>query len=216
MNNDSIFLDFQALYRASRLTESENFIIKDGIINTELYNSQKRKILLIAKEHNFINKLKYPNGYEGDYRYWWDNHLNYTFSHRISEWSFGVADDFRTPYEEISWEQKMNALRSIAFINVKKTGGGSSSNPNTILSYIEASRDLLQQQITAVDPDLIICCFRHDFYVSKLLEVSMERVPTNHYSLGTWQDRKVINSYHPSSRKGKKFLFDQIREAVRT
>lgn len=214
MQSDSIFLDFQTHYKANHLADSENFIIKDGIINPELYKSQKRKILFIAKEHNFINRDKYPNGYEGDYRHWWNNYLNYTFSHRISEWSFGIADEFNTTYEAISWEQKMNALKSIAFINVKKTGGGSSSNKATLLNYIEVSRDLLQQQITGIDPDLIICCFRYDCFVNKLFDVAMERVPPNHYSLGTWQGKRVINFYHPSSRKGKKFLFDQIREAV--
>ena len=216
MYDDSIFLDFQARYKANHLADSENFIIKDGIIDPELYSRQKPKILFIAKEHNFINRDEHPNGYEGDYRHWWKNYLNYTFSHRISEWSFGVANDFDTAYEQMSREQKMNALRSIAFINVKKTGGGSYSNPDTILSYIKASRDLLQQQIIDIDPDLVICCFRHDCYVERLLEVSMKRVSSNHYSLGTWQSKRIINFYHPSSRKGKKFLFDQIREAVRT
>ena len=216
MHSNSLFLDFQSLYKANQLTDSDNFIIKDGIINPDLYSRQKPKILVIAKEHNFINKDQYPNGYEGDYRQWWNNYLNYTFSHRISEWAFGIANEFTTAYEEISREQKMTALRSIAFINVKKTGGGSFSNPDTILSYIETGRELLQQQVRAINPDLIICCFRHDCYVDRLFGVPMQRASTNHYSLGSWQARRLINFYHPSSRKGKKFLFDQIQEATRT
>lgn len=210
MDDDSIFDQFNLLYQARQLADCNRFNIKDGIIQPELYYAQPIRILIIGKEHNFIKPRLYPDGYEGDYRVWWKDNLNYTFSLRISEWSFGILDNFETPYEAISREQKIHSLRSLAFINVKKTGGRSKSNPNTILAYISASRELLHKQINQINPEVILCCFRHDLYVEALFDIVMTKSSFESYNTGFWQGRKVINTFHPSSRKNKQYLYNKL------
>ena len=40
---------------------------------------------------------------------------------RLAEWSYGIINDF-SPYKNI--KNKLSYLRRIAFMNVKKSGGG--------------------------------------------------------------------------------------------
>ncbi|CCH01966.1 hypothetical protein FAES_3965 [Fibrella aestuarina BUZ 2] len=216
MNDDSIFSRFGQLYKENSLIDCDQFLIKDGIIDPALYPCQPRRILVIAKEHNFLHRNKQPNGYEGDYRAWWKMQVEHRFAHRISEWCFGVLNGFTTPFEEVTHEQKQLALRSIAFMNVKKTGGGHASNPQTILDYIDVSRALLLEQIQQIAPDLIIGGFRHDVYMERLFGVAMTPALSDGYSTGSWQGCQLITSFHPSARKSKRFLYTKLAETMRT
>jgi hypothetical protein len=213
MDTDAIFTQFEELYRLKNLHGCYNPFIKDGIIDHFRFNSQHTKILFIAKEHNYLGTLDQKD-YKADYREWWNLHVHLQFSHRISEWAYGILNSFDIDYEQLNYEQKHEALRSIAFINVKKVSGNSSSNPKVICDYIIQSRELLHQQITEISPTLIICCFRHDYYTEHLFGLKLTRSVTNAFSYGKWNNINVINFYHPSSRKNKQLLYGLIEEAV--
>ena len=201
--------EFKKLYEQKGLTDSENGFIIDGIIDEAKYKFQKNKVLFIAKEHNHIN----DNYKEGSYIEWWKTGVRYNFSHRLSEWAYGILDNF-PPYSDITDENKLNAQQSIAFINLKKTYGGASANPVVLATYVEKSRHLLLQQIKEISPTIILCCLRYDYLPKKLFGFT-EMIDTGHgFSYSVWDKKLVINFYHPSSRKNKVDVYQQLEKVV--
>lgn len=210
-SNDAIFEEFKELYRAKELPDWQKVFIKDGVIHPAAFAGQRHRVLFIAKEHNYLGGKEDTN-YKADYREWWKEHIHLLFSHRISEWAYGLLNDFSTGLETLSYAEKHSALQSIAFINVKKSSGGATANKQTILAYISESRELLHRQIQGIAPTLIISCFRHDYYTEHLFANNMKRVSAA-YSLGSWNGIPVITYYHPSSRKNKKQLYTDLARA---
>lgn len=214
MPEDLLFSQLRELYIAKNLPDCEKKFVKDGIIDPTLFAEQPIKILFIAKEHNYLGGYGEETD-QADYRVWWNCHVHLQFSHRISEWAYGILNNFPSGYDQLSYDQKHQALRSVAFINVKKASGNASANPEIICQYINESRELLLQQIKEIAPDLIIGCFRHDYYIELLFGNKLTRATSNAYSYGRSNDGiKIINFYHPSSRKNKLFLYTNLGEAV--
>ncbi len=210
---NTIFAEFAKLYRTKGLVDNENRFVQDGIINPDLFFKQTIKILFIAKEHNDLNPNVSDDVYQPGYSGWWNQHVHLQFSHRIGEWAYGIINGF-PDYSEINYQRKHEALKSIAFINVKKTSGGASSKLNVIMEYISKSKELLQRQIGEIAPTIIICCFRYDKYVESLLDTQGMLLTPNGFGFTLWQGIPVINFYHPSSRISKFKLYKQLEEAV--
>lgn len=212
INTEELFNQFEVLYKTNNLPDCHNSFIEDGINNTDLFEQQKIKILFIAKEHNYTGQQNDEAYKEAAYRVWSKQGVYLQFAHRLSEWAYGLLNGF-PPYEQLTYEDKHKALQSIAFINVKKASGNSSANPKHICQYIIKSQFLLHQQIEDIVPTLIVCCFRYDHYVELLFGNKMVRTGSSAYSIGTWKGIDVINFYHPSARKNKKLLYEQLEEA---
>ena len=216
MNDDLIFDSFKKLYESQTTFADYNGVfIKDGIVNKTLFGKPGEKILFIAKEHNLPKDYeKKKETYAADYRIWWEHYLNSRFSIRISEWAHGIKNNFETNFDDIDDVlHRQAALRSIAFINVKKTAGRANANATTIWRYIGASRTLLLQQISEIAPTLIVCGFRYDNYPDQLFGPSMKKSESGTFSTGTWAGIDIINFFHPSCRKDPKWLYEELGKA---
>lgn len=222
MQSVSLFNQFSTLYACERLCDHDRPIIKDGIIHPQTFEKQSKRILFIAKEHNLGADGDDPD-FAADYGVWWQDYVYKRFAHRVSEWAYGILNDFPEDFHGISKEVRLEALRSIALINVKKSSGTAAANSKVITAYINKSRALLQQQIIEISPTLIICCFRYDNYPNDLFSeggqslgqgFEMKRHSSNLYSRGLWDGMPVINFFHPSARKNKQFLYTELANAV--
>ncbi len=124
-------------------------IKKDGIIDESIYDLQEIKILFICKEGND------PKQKAGDFRIWWRDQLWGIHANRIGTWAHGILEKF-PKLEDVSRENKKYALRRIAFINLKKIAGKSSSSYPEILKHVRLMKKELLKQIEIINPDLII------------------------------------------------------------
>ena len=174
--------------------EGEQFL-KDGIVNEDLYQLSKKKILFIAKESNDQTKKDW------DYREWWNEVLKYSFSYRIAEWSYGILNDF--PIYDKIWEQDgaaHNAIKHIAFMNVKKSGGFGSADYDEILEHIKNNIKFLHEQIDIIDPDLIILGVSYDEYINELF-LDLEWKKSGYgIDVARYNNAKIIRFHHPSAR----------------
>ncbi|WP_221621986.1 hypothetical protein [Larkinella knui] len=210
---ETLFTKFEERYLTKNLKDCNNQFIRDGIINPVFYAAQSTKVLFIAKEHNYRSQHDYKNNH-ADYREWASKVVYLRFAHRLSEWAHGILNNFQADVDQLTYDQKHTALKSMAFINVKKVSGGATSDADLIGEYIVESRDLLHQQIGMIKPDLIVCCFRYDGYVTQLFDIPLEKPVSNAYSVGRWEGIGIINFWHPSARKRKTLLYAQLKEAV--
>ena len=214
MNYPSLKDEFVSLYKTKELTDCNNRFVKDGIINPALFAQQKIRVLFIAKEHNDLDPTTADETYTPDYSVWWNHHIHLQFSHRVSEWAYGIINDFPDYSGIEEGNKKHEALKSIAFINVKKVSGGAAADPILISKYIEYGRELLHRQIAEIAPTIIVCCFRDNWYVEHLFGFGPMKSTVDKLGVGIWNNINVVNFYHPSARKSKHGLYSQLKEVI--
>lgn len=178
-----------------KVPEYKAKLVKDGIINEELYQVASRKILFITKEPNN------PNQEPGDFRDWLKKEIYYSFSYRIAEWSYGILNNF-PKYDEI-WRRRglaHKAIQHIALINIKKSGGGGNADYNRMMEHLKLNFNLLHRQIEIIDPEIVIIGTSWNQLRDGLFPQIEWRQSGYDIMIGKYKNLKIIDYYHPSSR----------------
>lgn len=166
----------------------------DGIIDPDLFAKAATKVLFLCKE---------PNNHEGegfDFREEWRDQLKYRFAHRLEQWAEGLLNDF-PPFEEMKASSSV-ALRSVAFMNVKKTGGRSFSEKADILDHAKRFKHHLLDQIRQIDPQIIVGSLSWWSVYEALFgaEATKDREVIEDMWVFKHGRAVVIDFYHPSNR----------------
>jgi len=189
----------------------QGHFVKDGIINEENFQDSNPKILFITKEPNN------PNQDVGEFREWWKEELKYTFSRRIAEWSYGIINHFPIFDQILSDnEAKINALQQIAFMNVKKIGGGGSSEYERISKHIKMNYDFIHDEIRIIDPDIIILGISWKEIRTELFPDLKDKWIKSGYdiAIARFKKAKVIDFYHPSSRTAPASSYSLLQNII--
>lgn len=185
--------------------------ITDGIVDEENYNSATPKVLFIAKE---------PNDQTNDSWDYFDLLLNYKefrypFLYRLAEWSYGVFNDF-PPIEEL-WEDEKRLYKvfnKIAFMNVKKSGGNGTSDPEIINDHIKNNLNFLLKEIEIINPEIIITCLSWENSVNILFPDATWSSSGYNIRIGRFKQAKVIDFYHPSSRNAPAAVYSLLQNVI--
>ncbi len=206
-------------WKKERPEESER-MHPDGIICEETYNKTKPKILFIMKEPNN------PEWETWDVReYWAKGEIDYLFSWRLSRWANGILNGF--PSLPVSDDECRKSIQSIAFMNLKKTGGGRSSDYDEILKATEDNQKFLQRQVSIISPDVIVGGIGFDGRLWSLLfpDISFQQSgifppwdKDYDMRIALHEGIQVIDFYHPSytrhSEEDFYCLLDRTYKAV--
>lgn len=185
--------------------------ITDGIIDIDKYLRADYKILWILKEpYDYFNENGDPYG--GG----WSICEVLSGKQTISDFqsgrptykpmiytSYGILNNF------CRWENMNNvendcsmldALKSVAYINVKKTPGYTTSNYSTIENAYQKYRTILIKQIEYFQPDIIIGgSTLHLFFED--LDLKKELMRKNCSVEYIVKNKQIfINAYHPAQR----------------
>ena len=170
-------------------------LIRDGIIDEETYDQQSTKILFIAKEAND------PGQTEWDFRTWWNeqSRVSHAFCRRLAEWAYGILHGF-PPLASIDEPGLASALRSVAFMNLKKMGGGGSANMEAIENTVKLERALLIEQIEIIAPDIIVGSAGYSRILHHLFS-GADFVDSGYdVHIAKWRGSRIVDYYHPSYR----------------
>lgn len=184
------------------INHKDNIFIRDGVVCPELWFAQDFRPLFLLKE---------AYGGEDD----WDlakNHLLLNkpidkIWERVSGWIKGMLSTTKTSLPEFIKDDTETSrynneyLKKTAVINIKKSGGKSSSDYDEIGSYALFDKDRLKKQLELCDPTIIVCG-----YTSSYLETILDkefRSPYNdnlfyHITLNG-HDVIVIDFWHPAN-----------------
>lgn len=126
----------------------------DGIIDRKYYNNAHYKIAWVLKEAN--NKGNGPldiRKYLHDYR-----PVNDLTPRRVALTCAGINDtDCDDTYElDCNSDYVRNQLLSIAWININKEGGSSTTDSKRIKEYYAQNKNTVFNQIYEADPEIII------------------------------------------------------------
>lgn len=188
-------------------------IIPDGIINNEKYTMSKFKILWILKEPNSnengwsyqeylsINEIERKLGTKKDT-------LTYKIFQKILYSSYGILNGYPSysSMPSITEKKVYEVAEQIAYINIKKTIGGSASDNSEILKAYSENKNTILNQIVECDPNIIIFGNTLRFFDQndlKKIEWDLSNATwyadtknTTFYHLSA--DKIVINAYHPA------------------
>ena len=179
----------------SDFPEYQGKFVKDGIINETDYKDQKIRVLFIGKEPND------PEKKGGDFREWWSVEIKWTFSRRICEWAYGFLYDFPAigtlPNDN---DVRLKILNSIAFMNLKKIGGGASVDQAVINETVIHEKHLILEEIEIINPHIIVGSVGD----SKIWELIFPGIKFVNTGFRVWVAKfnsyKIIHYYHPSYR----------------
>lgn len=193
-------------------------LVPDGVVDEGAYLSSSPKIILIMKEVNspgdsdwdlreFIRK--------GARRQTWDN---------VTRWVIGIRhlpeDIPWRDLKEISNEQRQDHLKTLSVMNLKKSPGSHTTDNNELAAAALRDRDLLNEQFSLYDPDLIVCCGSitcDRFQESVRLQYSSDWATTKR---GVWfrifnSDRILVSYSHPEARVDHPLLYYGLVDGIR-
>lgn len=179
-------------------------LIKDGIINNELFSKAKIKLLFITKEPND------PAQTSWSLSDWMNTEMKYSFAKRIAEWSYGILNDF-PPISTFELTELHKSLKSIAIINIKKTGGKSNSDLDEIVSHLKQNKTYLLKQIRMIKPDLIIGGIGHVKYWSYLFDNIEFKDSGYDIKFADYNGIRILDYYHPSYRVPKAMSYALLK-----
>lgn len=191
--------------------QEDTYPILDGIIDPKRYVSAKFKILWILKEpYDQFDEDGTPYG--GG----WDLKKLIKSRNFIQEYtsgrptfkpmiyaSWGIFNDFCLWDDMDNVEEvptMLNALKSIAYINVKKLPGHKSTHYSVCNDAYSSYKKLLLNQIELINADIIIGggTLHHFINDLQLSELDSHQQGSSNYFM---KDNKIyIQSYHPAQR----------------
>lgn len=199
------------LFARWRTERGYKYFISDGVLDEAEWNKQSCKILFVLKEANWENSNADLCEFllsESSPSYWktWNN---------VARWIKALIEKGEYP-RYVSKSDKSYWLRKAAVMNLKKVGGDSVAEDETIRDYSKADRKYLKEQIELYAPDIIICCGRgvgknadilHDtvFEPSQVSEWQEPITETKYNYFVAAVDNKqvpVVSFYHPQMRGG--------------
>lgn len=201
---------------------AENFKrepIFDGIVSEKDYQNSEIKILWILKDPN-------STGEDGS----WDmrGHIKNNLKTET-----GILKGSSPTFKKIiyvtngilnnlSWNDELfhpsykpgviDELKKIAYINIKKTGGGPVANENDIREYYNYSKNLLFEQIKEFKPNIIIFGGTYKFFQEDLNLGALENFGS--CSAIFKNDTLYIKAYHPMYTIKEEIYFNDILKAV--
>ncbi len=201
----------------ARWRESRADLVPDGVVNEQAYLRSDPKVLFVLKEvndrHGSLRDLRDFLKRGGKGPTW----------NPIARWITGIRRlPERTPLQDVEKKIgetfRIQALQSIAAMNLKKSPGGGSTEYPRLEAAATEDADLLAEQFLLYDADLVICCgdsvdklvdkFRLD--EGRAWQSTTSGVRYKEYKEGKF----IISSAHPQVRRRKDLLFYGLVDTI--
>jgi hypothetical protein len=187
------------------LKSQDSVYVLDGIINVEKYLAAKYKILWILKEPYGEWEKGDSLCKEIDKKRSWDEQPSSgrpTYRPMIYA-SYGILNDFILWKEipSIGNEYVYATIKSIAYINIKKNPGESTSSPSQIKKSYKENKDFLLRQIITYNPDIIIGGYTLPLFFNDLnIPIENKRIISHIIHCYPTKNKLYLDTFHPSVR----------------
>lgn len=200
--------------------------IVDGVINTQKYfniPADKPKILWILKEANSQDSAwNYQDLLSSEQLAKSNDYSSIPTIKKVLYISYSILNEFINYDDILGIQDKclFGIAEEIAYININKDPGGKGTVDNKAFNEnLEKYRIIVQKQIDAYCPDIIILGNTKNFLNINLFDESLKSYSddtTHNTALYEYADRLIINAYHPSARSNtitEKVYCNEIIEA---
>ncbi|WP_028865658.1 hypothetical protein [Psychromonas aquimarina] len=182
---------------------------RDGIISPDHWERSDLKVLFILKEtnkarQNVVNAI--TNALSSKKSCWWKGKV----LRRVGRWAYGLANysgevpsfkDAKSFGKEAAW--------SIAYINMRKTAGGSRTNKKSFDAHVNEYAPYIKRQVELIKPDVIVLCgtFKP---VKKHVFPEMEHVCKRVHK---YNNMLLINAFHPAAIVKSAGIYHQVLDS---
>lgn len=142
-------MSFDALFTEWKNQYNFNAFIRDGIVDDEHYHNPH--ILFVLRDMNCLHERDLCADLRKDGSGWktWNN---------IGRWTKALLDGNEEYPQNMSTVNRVEQLKRIAVINLKKEGGMSRTVGNELMEAVQTQHDMIYEEICLCDPSIIICC----------------------------------------------------------
>lgn len=188
-------------------------MVKDGLVDAQLYIESKYQILFLLKEVN--------GGKDWDLREFLKGGGRKQTWNNVARWIKGINNIEKEiswkELEDISDDERTELLKCVAVVNLKKTSGFHTAIAEEINAAAKRNAKRLKNQINLYAPSIIICGGTEGQYFREIAEYKPEWKCT---SRGIWyvveEEKRIVISYsHPEARVKDCLLYYGIVDAVR-
>lgn len=204
-----------ALY-APHLVKDEHFV-PCGVVDEDAYGASRPRVMFLLKEVNDPGHDKtwtlpgflrgqVEKGIEGQYRMW----------REVGTWVHGLRSGF--PKFKDAQAGRVEGLRAIAVTNLKKSGGGGQADMEKVEEVAKRDRELWEEEIRIMDPDLIVCGNTY-WIIEDILNFGPPPIPgtcgARHAIANVGgRDRVFLETYHPAARTKSAAMYAFFKEVV--
>lgn len=144
---------------AERDHHRDQVFVSDGPIDWDIWRNQESpKVMFLVKEAHWDDEntglCEWLRDDGPRYNIWW----------RVAYLAYGLQGltrDSMLPDPLEQWneieDEVVKAFRSVAVVNVKKSGGTSLSDEHDLRGYVEKDGDLITRQVMGLQPHFIVC-----------------------------------------------------------
>lgn len=142
-------MSFDELFVKWRTKHEFNAFIRDGIVDPEHYDNPH--ILFVLRDMNCQSERDLCADLSKDGSGWktWNN---------IGRWTKALLDGCVDYPQDMATTKRVEQLKRIAVMNLKKEGGFNRTAGNELLEAVKTQHDLIYEEIRLCDPSIIICC----------------------------------------------------------
>ncbi len=207
--------DINKLIKESIISENAELEpISDGIIDVDKYSKARYRILWVLKEpyddkdddgNPFGGGWSIPELIRSKKTIWeFEGGGRPTFRPMIYA-SWGILNDF------CQWEDMkdveddpsmLEALKSLAYINIKKIPGKSESRGSHLQSAYDHDKELLFKQIACINPEIVIFGYTISYFLSDLGFKNDDLQKSGSLKYIIHNKKIYIDAYHPAQRPG--------------
>ena len=102
-------------------------------------------------------------------------------------------------------------------MNVKKSGGGSFTDLNEMYAIVKPQCKFILKEVNIISPDIIVACIS---FAGHLIEDIFGKVDFKNsgynVSVGRYNNSRIINFYHPSSRNVAAAMYSLLQNVVQS
>lgn len=193
-------------------------LVRDGAADPVAFQNSDRKLLFLLKEPND------PGGGGWDLRQFMRAGAMGPTWNNIARWARVLQQAPEAPRWEnlsaISNKERESTLKYIAAVNLKKEPGSGTTDPAILTNYVKQDRELITQQISLYQADLIIGCgYVIEQAIRLIFPECRMQLSNNGFSwCRTPNGSAFISYYHPQSRFPANLLcyglFDAAKEIL--
>lgn len=142
-------MSFDALFAEWKSKYTFHAFIQDGIVAPEHY--EMPHILFVFRDMNCQSEHDLRADLCEDGSGWktWNN---------IGRWTKALLDGDEEYPQDMSMMKRMEQLKRVAVMNLKKEGGVSRSAGKELLEAVKAQHEMIYKEVCLCAPDIIVCC----------------------------------------------------------
>lgn len=182
----------------NREIHRDKHFIEDGAVDIDIWRNQPIKVLFLMKEAygdipsltTWLSKC----GHGGAFG-------NASTFRNVIKWNTAVKESILGKRCNYTEHISSTDIFGIAIVNLKKSSGKKESNSSDLNKYVESDWDLIEQQISNLKPNIVVCC--GTFHLIKNKIEYTKNASGCRYNKVKWKKHNepfIINFVHPASR----------------